>query len=449
MKKISLLILLAISANVFSQITITQSDMPNSSDTIRYSVTNDINNYDTTGAGITWDYSSLTSNSQALYEFKTALAINPIYVIPFGLFGYGLKLSDGFGAGPISLSNIYNFYKKSSTKLTIEGYGAEVTGIPLPSTYSDPDEVYQFPLDYGDHDTSTFDVRITIPTIGNIRMYGDRINIVDGWGTLITPYGTFNTIRLKSVVNEIDSVNISLLPFPFGITRNTVTYKWLCNGEKIPALELQGTEIGGNFTPTQIRYRDNFNESAIPFTPVANFSADITNCSIHDTVSFINNSTPTFTGNTSVWTITPNTFVYVGGTNNTSDEPRVRFTANGLYTINLVSTVPPVSSAGAPVSDDTTRIDYILVRDYGTSIQTVTSVSEVKFYPNPVIDFIQISTTSTIKYVNILDEKGAIVSKNISLENNSINVKNLSKGIYFIETCDQNNKVVLSKFIKN
>ena len=450
MKKLYTLLLLFTVYITQAQISITQSDMPNSGDTIRYSTTTDVNDYVVTGANYTWDYSNLTPNGQGKYEYKSALAINPIYVIPFGLFGFGLKISDGFGAGPISLSNIYNFFNKSASKYTVEGYGAEVSGIPLPSTYSDPDEFYQFPLNYDDHDTSTYDVTINIPTIGGIRMIGTRINIAEGWGTLMTPYDTVSALKIKTYTNEIDSVNISLLPFPFAIPRNTVIYKWLSNTEKIPVLEVTGTESGtGTFTATQIRYRDRFNASAIPFTPVADFTADRTVCSTIDTVNCTNNTIPPFGTNTYSWNFSPSTIIYVGGTSSTDANPRVQFTANGLYTVSLSSTLAAVGSGGVPVTDDTTKVDYILVRENGVSIEPLDASSAFKIYPNPVQNEIEIVGVKTITQVQVLDMNARIVMKDLHVNGSKINVEGLTKGNYLLEIIDQDQHSSIVKFVKN
>ena len=449
MKHLLLSLTILLSLNSFAQINITQSDMPNSGDTIRYSVTNDINDYTITGASYTWDYSSLTSNSQGLYEYKSALAINPVYVIPFGFFGFGLKISDGLSLGPISLNNIYNFFNKSASKYTIEGYGAEVSGVPLPSTYSDPDEFYQFPLNYGDTDTSTFDVKITIPTLGYIKMKGTRINIAEGWGTIITPYGTFNALKIQTIVDEIDSISTTLIPLSFGIPRKTVTYKWLCNTEKIPVLEVTGTMVGTTFTPNQIRYRDIFRESAIPFRPTANLEATLTTCTIADTVTINDRTTPPVGSTTYSWTITPNTFNYVSGTSNTSRNPKVNFTATGLYTVQLNATIPPVGPAGAYVSDDTTAANYILVRDFGVGIPSVNNVNTIQVYPNPVDQYIIMESFETISNVNIYTSNGQLIENNIPLNSKFLNVSLLETGTYFIEIVNKDKSIALHKFIKN
>lgn len=448
MKHLFLALVILLSLNSFAQINITQSDMPNSGDTIRYSVTADMNDYVVTGANYTWDYSTLTSNSQGMYEYKSALAINPVYVLPFGFLGYGLKISDGFSLGPVSLNNIYNFFNKSSTKYTIEGYGAEVSGIPLPSSYTDEDEFYQFPLNYMDMDTSTFDVKVNIPTLGYLKMVGTRINIAEGWGTIITPYGTFNALKIKTIVDEMDSVSTSLFPISIGIPRKTITYKWLTNTEKIPVLEASGTMIGTTFTPTQIRYRDMFRASAIPFRPTANLQATLTTCTMSDTVTINNRTTPPLGTTTFDWNITPTTFNYVNGTSNTSQNPKVNFTATGLYTVHLTATIPPVGAAGIAVSDDTTATNYILVRDYGVGI-TTTLIDELKIYPNPVDQFIHLNEIEKIASINIIDMNGQLVEKNCSFVSNSINVSVLSQGTYFIEVIGKDQSIVLHKFIKN
>ena len=66
---------------VNAQITITSADMSEAGDTLRYSTNFSPENfpYDTTGAGITWDFSNLTPQTQGLYEYKFGLFINPVY----------------------------------------------------------------------------------------------------------------------------------------------------------------------------------------------------------------------------------------------------------------------------------------------------------------------------------------------------------------------------------
>jgi PKD repeat protein len=56
------------------------------------------------------------------------------------------------------------------------------------------------------------------------------------------------------------------------------------------------------------------------------------------------------------WTITPSTYNFIGGTNDTSENPQVEFTALGSYTISLIST----NQFG---SDTITKANYITVNN--------------------------------------------------------------------------------------
>lgn len=89
--------------------------------------------------------------------------------------------------------------------------------------------------------------------------------------------------------------------------------------------------------------------SLIP-PPVTDFIADNTAPYTSDTVSFTDLSTNSPT--TWDWEITPNTLVFVDGTDTNSQNPKVRFDAEGLFTVTL-------STSNAGGSDIETKTDYI------------------------------------------------------------------------------------------
>ena len=254
------------SISAFGQVTITSNDMPKTNDTIRYStvislgVNLDLTN---TGANSTWDYTNLKSSGNALYEYKSALTTPYI----FSFFGaMGLKIADTLGFGPASITKVYGFYKNSSSKFVQRGYGFTMvipgSSIPLPlkGEYTDEDEIYEFPLTYNDSYTNTFNLKIPIGVapfaLGNFFRTGTRSTVVDGWGKLSTPYKKdMDCIRLKSIYTSKDSVAVSTPPLNIGIPTKTIEYKWLTPGEKIPVLEIIGTETLGVFTASSVRYR--------------------------------------------------------------------------------------------------------------------------------------------------------------------------------------------------
>jgi hypothetical protein len=83
---------------------------------------------------------------------------------------------------------------------------------------------------------------------------------VDGYGSITTPFGTFEALRIRHDIDEIDSLYTEL-PFiggtwiPLDIPASH-QYEWWANGEKEPILRINTTEILGNETVTDIEYRD-------------------------------------------------------------------------------------------------------------------------------------------------------------------------------------------------
>lgn len=270
MKKLSLTLVVIglISNSLHAQISIDANDMPVSGDTLRFStasvITSTINLHDS-GANKNWVYTSLVPSTQSVAEYKTATQVSPIYALTISPNAYGFKVADSFSVPgislPVAINDVYNFFSKktSPSRFVTEAFAAKISGLPTAINYSDEDEQYYFPLQYGDSTTSTFKLNMSIPTLGSIKQEGTRTTKVDGWGTITTPFFTtpVNCIRVRSVIDEIDSVQISSLP-AMGIPRKTVEYKWLAKGEHFPVLWVTTSIVAGTETVTNIRYRDQY-----------------------------------------------------------------------------------------------------------------------------------------------------------------------------------------------
>jgi hypothetical protein len=272
MKKTLLLIAIAfISISLKSQISITAANMPVSGDTGRYSnaALASVGDYTTTGANHVWDFSTLDSTSQGMRKFEPSNATPYFFYFPTPK--YGEKILDSvplpaipLGGTTITIKNIYSFYKKNgTTSFNAEGLGLTMSGIPIGTTPTgnNDDELYFFPLNYLNRDSSTFN--FSTPSFSAIpftyKKHGYRITEVDGWGTITTPYGTAPCLRVVTTQYSIDTIKVSALPAPFnkfGFPNYVRSYQWLTLGEKIPYLEVSGNVVAGNFTPTQARYRD-------------------------------------------------------------------------------------------------------------------------------------------------------------------------------------------------
>lgn len=384
MKIINTLLCLCFASSIaFSQISIGTGDMPNSGDTLRFSVgdldTATLSLYTQTGTNFMWDFTHLTPNSQGLNNYVPASSTSYAFFF-LGANKFGLELADTLNlGGQLLLTNIYDFYKNSSTKYEAEGRGITFQGFPLPSFYSDNDEIYQFPLDFGDQDSSTFDFTTALPFIGTLTTKGYRLNDVDGWGTIVTPYDSLPCVRVVTDIVSEDSINITGIG-GFAFPNHVREYKWLAKGQKFPMLEITGNVVLGAFVPTEVRYRDifrNLDEVVSPFAPNADFVANnLTPEATIDTVTFTPQTLAPI-GNNYTWGFTPNTVTYVNGTNSASENPEVLFNAPGLYDVYMYISNPFGNA-------DTTKLNYINVATVSTN--QISEAFQLKVFPNPITE---------------------------------------------------------------
>ncbi len=258
-----LLMILASSLSASAQITLASSDMPSSNDTFRVSMGLAFPGMDetATGANYTWDYSQLTAASQTIDTFVSVLST--------GLFNFYFLANSTFAlksntpsipAGTFTIDYQYDFFKKASSGYVSTGGGVSFSGAPLGLVNSPGDTLYHFPLHYGNTKMNSSAFGASVPTIGYYGGQRTRIDTVDGWGSLTTPYGTFPVLRVKSVIHETDSLYLDAFMFGFQIPRpEAIEYKWLATAKGIPLLQINTT--GGGVT--QIIYRD-----SIRFNPV-------------------------------------------------------------------------------------------------------------------------------------------------------------------------------------
>lgn len=255
MKILSLLLLCLFSSHLSAQITLNRSHFPQSGDSMRVSNASPAGMADrvlTSGPNQNWDFRDLESNGQEFIYYQNSLQ-TPYFFYFFNTFGN--KLVDSIDLVVTQLTLLYNFFGANNNKFSTRGLGFSVQGLPLPANYTDEDEIYHFPLTYGRKDSTTFAFAANIPTLGGYSNTGWRRTEVDGWGNIQTPYGSFDCLRLKSTVFTRDSLDIQ--GFNLGLPpRTTIEYKWLAREEKIPILEITGTQLVGTFTPTTVRYRD-------------------------------------------------------------------------------------------------------------------------------------------------------------------------------------------------
>jgi len=148
------------------------------------------------------------------------------------------------------------------------------------------------------------------------------------------------------------------------------------------------------------------------------------------------NVSTSLTGSTITANLTGATYRWLDCNNNNTvipNETGIGYTAsaNGNYAIEI--TVNGCVDTSACTSITTIGINEIKNK-------------EISLYPNPTTSQLTINTTEQIKSINILDVSGKTV-KAITPNNNTIDVSDLTNGIYFLKI-ETENGIVTSKFIK-
>jgi len=243
-----------------AQITVTRNDMPNSGDVVQYRVAPNAGGvgYSLTGNNYTWDFSGL-GTTVFDYEYFTSVSNTPLaYQAVFNMPPYNPAASiaseeaivfDEFVPG-ISFDEYYDFFKETNGSYNYVGFGVIANNIPVPIKFNTPETIYSFPLTMGVSDSSESTRGQIIPEFGYYEIHRKRVNIVDGWGTLVTPNGTFQTIRVKSTVYSHDSIYINSSNQGYSINRVETEYKWLGNGFGTPLLRI----VESNLWPLRVEY---------------------------------------------------------------------------------------------------------------------------------------------------------------------------------------------------
>ena len=264
-RTVSTIFLVQVFAAAFlqAQITVTNADMPLLNDTIRISVARSFVGINTalTDSNYTWDFSFLMPDSQRVVKFLSPGAT------PYALFSlnsaYGTR---NYAPDPIPFAllgsaptNGYDFFNVSTANFRQTGYGVTAMGSALPLLYSKNDIIYSFPVTYSKMDSSQSGFGYPLPGLGYYGKNQNRVNTVDGWGKLKIPYGEFDVVRVKSVINETDTIYLDTLQFGLQFPRPTrYEFKWLGKGCKIPFLQINATAGigGGAITINEVLYRD-------------------------------------------------------------------------------------------------------------------------------------------------------------------------------------------------
>ncbi len=346
LKKIgfSLILLLVALSNSIAQSTYNSSDYAAVGDVFYLTTANNYTlNYNTTGTNFNWDFTSLAGISQKELQFRNpnstgySVAIFPFIYNLRGANNTNLSSTDGTSASltvgqtTIGIQDLNYYYKKSNTELTEVASADRInyngTLIPVPNIYTTADKIYTFPISYGKTDSSNSTYRVNIPGFYYQEKTLSRTNVVDGWGSIKTPYGNFtNALRMTTTLVQNDSISIGSQGLP-RVIRTSRELKWFDASKKYPILIVTQSFAANVWATTKIEYLDtkkDFETTALfaytPTIPNAVEDVNFQNLSINATTYSWNFGDPSSSNNTS-----------------TAQHPTHAYSANGTYNVTLTS----------------------------------------------------------------------------------------------------------------
>jgi len=285
----------------YSQISLQETDFANPNDTVRYSQAMDqAIDFSTTGPNNTWNFSSLSSFGQYVKNFNPIGFGSILVQATFGFFApqnyqasyftqnndLPIDLLSGFL--PVAISDLNAYTHSSSSKISSIGYSISVNSQALPFKSDTIETRYSLPLDFNDSYNSRGYTLVDFNPVADFKFkqHRQRSSVVDGWGSLILPNGTYNVLRLKHLINEIDSIFINAIPgFP-GIwigtpPIQTVEYEWIGESKKDVLLKIVTSITNGSEQIQSIDYQDSYlvglqdNQSTSNFSVSPNPVSDI------------------------------------------------------------------------------------------------------------------------------------------------------------------------------
>lgn len=249
-----------ISSGLNAQITITSADMPVAGDSVRLSYAAGTGSVDhtLTGTNFLWDFSSLAPIAQERIDFNAPSAFPFAFMSDIAVTNYSPDSLLGIGTIPSQFTDYYKRNNSSFRQIGISFEFSQLISFPIPVIFSAGDTVYRFPVNYGNIDSCDAAYGFAIPGLGYLGQDRHRVNSVDGWGTLITPLDTYNVVRVRSVVNAIDTISLDTTnQSGFTIVRPTeVQYKWMASGMMLPVLEVDCQIIANAEVVTNVAYQD-------------------------------------------------------------------------------------------------------------------------------------------------------------------------------------------------
>ncbi len=216
------------------------------------------------GANQTWDFSNITPTFTS----------SPNAVTPEST-PYANSFPEATIAFAQSNENSSYIYSQISTSeiLNVGIANTPDGGVELIIHYTDPVKLLKYPFSFSESYTDTYYTSYSMMEGMTTHEWGNATVTADAWGSVTTPAGTYNTLRIKRERTYTDSIWMAGM----FISANTYTqtdYEWYTATSHTPVISISITGDG-----TTATYRTDYVSGVeeIPETQISLFPNPVTN----------------------------------------------------------------------------------------------------------------------------------------------------------------------------
>lgn len=218
MKKLNFIVFLMIGIMAYAQPSIPRSGVDHINTTISLKsedVTGTSITAGPSGANVTWDFSMCAGTNAMDFVTNTCPGQTNCFRFP--------------GANRITKPNsmdTHDFNIMTDTEATMIGsYSGPALG-DVTVTYVNPLIEYKFPITYLQQFDDAYEFNSVSTAVGNTNETGQVSYTVDGYGTVITPKGTYpNVLRIKRMRTATQTIFST--PTPMTATYTNESYQWV------------------------------------------------------------------------------------------------------------------------------------------------------------------------------------------------------------------------------
>ncbi len=239
---------------------------------------------DDTGPDHSWDFSDLTTLNADTSKWVDVYDTDPFYFFLWLASDIAEQANINIENDFITVEDVFNFYERNNDIFGLTGFGGIIADIPFPIGYDGTETIFEFPATYNDITNSETGFNINIPGVATWIEQRIRTNEIDGWGSITTPGGTFEVLRMRSEILITDTIIYA--DIPYGITYTTIEYRWMAKENGIPMLQINAQEILGIETITQVIYKSGDAVDVITDQSKHNFNLSVLENPVYEELNY-------------------------------------------------------------------------------------------------------------------------------------------------------------------